>query len=127
LSVYRDVKERGRNIRGIIERYNKFVKPAFEDYIKPQRRFADIIIPHGSQNKIAINLVCTNLTKQLDIRNESLKNIKKSNYTFLSHDIFDSKSFVPEKVCLITDENLQINLKYILEDFLNETRPEYHK
>lgn len=127
------MKDRGRTIKSTIERYNKFVKPSFDEFIKPQKRFADIIIPNGSSNKIAIDLVCLNLKKQLEIKSKYLikDNVKSSQnnnkFNFLITDIFDSKSISTEKVVLITDPVNQQNLKVFLEDFLNQSRPEYLK
>lgn len=43
----RDITERGRDIEGVIKQYNKFVKPAFEQYIEPTVRLADIVVPRG--------------------------------------------------------------------------------
>ena len=111
---------------GIIERYNKFVKPAFEEYIKPQRKFADIIVPHGAHNIVAIELIKENLQNQLSKRINFDKKIKQ-NFEFFQHDIFDSKTFSNEKVKIINDSNLILNLKGILEDILNSTRPNYKR
>lgn len=44
----RDISERGREIEGVIKQYNKFVKPAFEQYIEPTMRLADIVVPRGA-------------------------------------------------------------------------------
>eukprot|EP00340_Litonotus_pictus_P004364 CAMPEP_0170518836 /NCGR_PEP_ID=MMETSP0209-20121228/4434_1 /TAXON_ID=665100 ORGANISM="Litonotus pictus, Strain P1" /NCGR_SAMPLE_ID=MMETSP0209 /ASSEMBLY_ACC=CAM_ASM_000301 /LENGTH=377 /DNA_ID=CAMNT_0010804539 /DNA_START=128 /DNA_END=1261 /DNA_ORIENTATION=- len=124
--IYRDVRERGRTLRSIIDRYNKFVKPAFEEYIRPQRKFADIIIPKGSENKVAIELVCTNLKSQLDKRLSLEANVH-STIKFIPHDIFDNRTFNPELVHIINDEHTQFNLKSILEDCVNKKRPQYNK
>lgn len=43
----RDISERGRDIEGVIKQYNKFVKPAFDQYIQPTMRVADIVVPWG--------------------------------------------------------------------------------
>ena len=43
--IQRDVAVRGRDVAGVIEQYTKFVKPAFDQYVAPSRKFADIIIP----------------------------------------------------------------------------------
>lgn len=43
----RDISQRGRDISGIIKQYNKFVKPAFEQYIEPTVQAADIVVPRG--------------------------------------------------------------------------------
>lgn len=44
----RDITERGRDIEGVIKQYNKFVKPAFEQYIEPTMRLADLVVPRGT-------------------------------------------------------------------------------
>jgi uridine kinase len=43
--VGRDTSDRGRNIASVLEQYTKFVKPAFDQFVAPSRRHADIIIP----------------------------------------------------------------------------------
>lgn len=43
----RDISQRGRDVSGIIKQYNKFVKPAFEQYIEPTVQVADIVVPRG--------------------------------------------------------------------------------
>lgn len=44
-SIQRDVSMRGRDVSGVIEQYTKSVKPAFDQYVAPSRKFADVIIP----------------------------------------------------------------------------------
>lgn len=55
--VKRDVHERGRTIDSILEQYEKFVKPSYYKYIMPQKQLADIIIPNGGENMIALNII----------------------------------------------------------------------
>ena len=43
--IQRDVAVRGRDVIGVIDQYTKFVKPAFDQYVAPSRKFADVIIP----------------------------------------------------------------------------------
>jgi uridine kinase len=52
--VTRDVEHRGRDIEGCIKQWFAFVKPNFERFVEPQRKKADIIVPRGIQNKVAI-------------------------------------------------------------------------
>mmetsp|Transcript_16809 Transcript_16809/g.14714 ORF Transcript_16809/g.14714 Transcript_16809/m.14714 type:complete len:80 (+) Transcript_16809:480-719(+) len=59
--VVRDVNERGRHVTGILYVYHKFVKPAFNDYIRPCSSHADIIVPGIGDNNVAINFVVDNL------------------------------------------------------------------
>ena len=44
-SIQRDVAVRGRDVGGVIEQYTRFVKPAFDQFVAPSRKYADIIIP----------------------------------------------------------------------------------
>uniref|UniRef100_A0A3Q3XBD6 Uridine-cytidine kinase n=1 Tax=Mola mola TaxID=94237 RepID=A0A3Q3XBD6_MOLML len=62
----RDITERGRDIEGIIKQYNKFVKPAFEQYIEPTMRLADIVVPRGGGNMVAIDLIVQHVHSQLE-------------------------------------------------------------
>lgn len=43
----RDISERGRDIEGVLKQYHTFVKPAFDQYIQPTMRLADIVVPRG--------------------------------------------------------------------------------
>uniref|UniRef100_A0A7N8XX53 Uridine-cytidine kinase n=1 Tax=Mastacembelus armatus TaxID=205130 RepID=A0A7N8XX53_9TELE len=62
----RDITERGRDIEGVIKQYNKFVKPAFEQYIEPTMRLADIVVPRGGGNMVAIDLIVQHIHSQLE-------------------------------------------------------------
>nr|XP_030863317.1 uridine-cytidine kinase-like 1 isoform X3 [Gorilla gorilla gorilla] len=64
----RDISERGRDIEGVIKQYNKFVKPSFDQYIQPTMRLADIVVPRGSGNTVAIDLIVQHVHSQLEER-----------------------------------------------------------
>eukprot|EP01119_Soliformovum_irregulare_P012321 TRINITY_DN318_c1_g2_i2.p1 TRINITY_DN318_c1_g2~~TRINITY_DN318_c1_g2_i2.p1 ORF type:complete len:349 (-),score=111.65 TRINITY_DN318_c1_g2_i2:434-1480(-) len=66
--IKRDVAERGRDLEGIISQYFKFVKPSFDDYIMPTMKFADIILPRGLENIVAINLIVDDIRDKLKKR-----------------------------------------------------------
>lgn len=68
-TVLRDVSERGRDVEGCIKQWFAFVKPNLEAYVEPQRKIADIIVPRGIENTVAISESCplpTYLTCSLD-------------------------------------------------------------
>ncbi|KAF6089734.1 uridine-cytidine kinase 1 like 1 [Phyllostomus discolor] len=69
----RDISERGRDIVGVIKQYNKFVKPAFDQYIQPTMRLADIVVPRGSGNAVAIDLIVQHVHSQLEERELSVR------------------------------------------------------
>ncbi|XP_067338013.1 uridine-cytidine kinase-like 1 isoform X2 [Channa argus] len=64
----RDISLRGRDIGGIIKQYNKFVKPAFEQYIEPTVQVADIVVPRGGENFVALDLIVQHVHSQLEKR-----------------------------------------------------------
>ncbi|CAK3923547.1 Uridine kinase [Lecanosticta acicola] len=64
--LLRDVRERGRDIEGCIKQWFSFVKPNFHKYVEPQRNVADIIVPRGIENKVAIEMVSDRIHKTLD-------------------------------------------------------------
>ena len=62
--IKRDVNSRGRSLTSVIEQYLKTVKPMYEKFIEPTRKYADIIVPRGGKNEIALNMILSNI-KQL--------------------------------------------------------------
>lgn len=53
----RDMEERGRSLESVVEQYRKTVRPMFLQFIEPSKQYADIIIPRGGKNRIAINML----------------------------------------------------------------------
>ena len=64
----RDIANRGRDIKDVLEQYNRHVKPAFDYYIAPSMAHADIIVPRGGENEVAINLIVQHVQTQMDSR-----------------------------------------------------------
>jgi len=64
----RDISQRGRDMKGVLEQYSRHVKPAFDYYIAPSMTHADIIVPRGGENEVAINLIVHHVQNQLDQR-----------------------------------------------------------
>lgn len=55
--IVRDMKERGRSLDSVIKQYTEVVKPMHYEFIEPTKRYADIIIPEGGYNKVAIDIM----------------------------------------------------------------------
>eukprot|EP00033_Pygsuia_biforma_P001869 GCRY01002089.1.p1 GENE.GCRY01002089.1~~GCRY01002089.1.p1 ORF type:complete len:227 (+),score=24.93 GCRY01002089.1:204-884(+) len=55
--ILRDMKNRGRPVKSILHQYETFVKPCYESYIAPMSNYADIVIPRGGKNNVAIDLI----------------------------------------------------------------------
>ncbi|EMF09415.1 uridine-cytidine kinase 2 [Sphaerulina musiva SO2202] len=64
--LLRDVRERDRDVEGCIKQWFNFVKPNFHKYVEPQRNVADLIVPRGIENKVAISMVCDRVHRTLD-------------------------------------------------------------
>ncbi|KAL0381811.1 UNVERIFIED_CONTAM: Uridine kinase-like protein 1, chloroplastic [Sesamum angustifolium] len=63
--IRRDTVERGRDINSVLEQYAKFVKPAFDDFILPSKKYADVVIPRGGDNHVAIDLIVQHIRTKL--------------------------------------------------------------
>jgi len=61
----RDIKERGRDLDEVLNRYQKTLKPMHQQFIEPTKNFADIIIPNDKYNTVAIDIVRTVINEKL--------------------------------------------------------------
>jgi uridine kinase len=64
--LFRDIKERGRTMDSVIEQYVNVVRPMHNQFIEPTKRYADIIIPEGGHNYVAIDLMVTKIQTILE-------------------------------------------------------------
>lgn len=64
--IRRDVRERGRSLESVINQYLDTVKPMHEAFVEPSKRYADIIIPEGGQNQVAVDMVIGRVQAHLD-------------------------------------------------------------
>ncbi len=65
--IQRDVTERGRTLESVIEQYNGTVRPMHLQFVDPSKRFADVIIPEGGHNEVAIDLLVTKIRSILQV------------------------------------------------------------
>ena len=63
--MVRDIAERGRTVETAIEHYCDTVKPMHLQFIEPSKRFADIIVPQGGHNKVAIDVISATVEKAM--------------------------------------------------------------
>ncbi|HOY72183.1 MAG TPA: uridine kinase [Tenuifilaceae bacterium] len=68
--IARDIVERGRSVNKVLDRYEKTVKPMHLQFIEPTKRYADIIVPQGGNNAVAISILASIIEKTL--RNHNL-------------------------------------------------------
>jgi uridine kinase len=65
--ITRDMMERGRSVQKVLDRYEKTVKPMHLQFIEPSKRYADIIVPQGGMNEVAISILLNTIEKQLNL------------------------------------------------------------
>jgi len=64
--IRRDILERGRSVDSVMEQYMATVKPMHLEFVEPSKHWADIIIPRGAENTVAIDMVVTKIKTMLD-------------------------------------------------------------
>jgi uridine kinase len=65
--IERDMMERGRDVKKVLDRYHETVKPMHLQFIEPSKRYADIIIPQGGMNEVAISILLNTIEKKLEL------------------------------------------------------------
>merc|ERR1719362_2104723 len=72
--VLRDIEERGRDLENVLFQYTNLVKPAFEEFCMPTKKHADVIIPRGADNTVAVELVAQHIQDIIYKRKIASKN-----------------------------------------------------
>ncbi|TCT27070.1 uridine kinase [Melghiribacillus thermohalophilus] len=70
--IMRDIKERGRSLESVIQQYIHVVRPMHLQFVEPTKRYADIIIPEGGENHVAIDLMTTKIKSILAERSTAM-------------------------------------------------------
>ena len=63
--IARDVNERGRTLESVLDQYQTTVKPMHELYVEPSKKFANIVVPEGGRNFVALDLILSRIQKHL--------------------------------------------------------------
>lgn len=64
--ILRDVCDRGRTMQSVIEQYTHTVKPMHEEFVEPSKKYADVIIPEGGFNSVAVSMLIQNIRSLID-------------------------------------------------------------
>ncbi len=67
--ITRDIVERGRDVQQTLDRYKKTVKPSHLQFIEPTKRYANLIVPQGGNNTVAINILKQHIEQNLNLTN----------------------------------------------------------
>ena len=74
--IRRDLEERGRSFQQVLEHYDSYVKPMHLQFIEPTKRYADIIVPQGGQNRVAIDILSSRIKTHINLDVHDGKNTK---------------------------------------------------
>ena len=66
--LLRDVKERGRTLDSVVNQYLVTVKPMHEAFVEPSKKYADIIVPQGGRNQVALDMLVEGIRRQVQMR-----------------------------------------------------------
>lgn len=64
--IKRDVNKRGRTLESVLTQYQQTVKPMHERYVEPSKRYADIIVPEGGKNLVALDMIMGRIRRHLE-------------------------------------------------------------
>jgi uridine kinase len=67
--IKRDILERGRSIDSVMNQYVRTVKPMHLEFVEPSKHWADIIVPRGSENLVAIDMLVTKIRSMMEEKN----------------------------------------------------------
>ena len=74
----RDIAERGRDLAGALQQYRTFVKPSFDQFIQPCMQYADLVMPRGATNVVAMDLIVRHVQAQMAARGHDLRRLLES-------------------------------------------------
>ena len=64
--IKRDVNKRGRTLESVLQQYQQTVKPMHEKYVEPSKRFADVVVPEGGKNLVALDMIMGRIQRHLN-------------------------------------------------------------
>ena len=64
--IKRDVNKRGRSLESVLQQYQQTVKPMHEQYVEPSKRYANIIVPEGGKNLVALDMIMGRIQRHLE-------------------------------------------------------------
>ena len=64
--ILRDVEERGRTLQSVLEQYQNTVKPMHEKYVEPSKKYANLVVPEGGRNFVALDMILYRIQRHLE-------------------------------------------------------------
>ena len=126
--ISRDISDRSRQIDTVLDRYLTFVKPAFDMYIKPTRKYADFVIPQDNFSSIPVEIISQHLTNTVLGDKQQTNRIDK-NKTYKIDDLkSQSYYYDPQISCLsiVKEEKDIIKFNKIINYIINREKTSYY-
>ena len=68
--IKRDVNKRGRSLESVLDQYQNTVKPMHEKYVEPSKKYADLVVPEGGKNFVALDMIMDRIQRHLNEKTE---------------------------------------------------------
>ena len=69
--IKRDVNKRGRTLESVLTQYQQTVKPMHERYVEPSKKYANLVVPEGGKNQVALSMIMNYIAKYMEENRES--------------------------------------------------------
>ena len=113
--IYRDIFDKNRELKDVIKKYHKYIKPSYNKYILPTMKYADIILQKVNKDTSAIKIIGEYLRMQL---NKMTKNEKYDLFSFM-YEIIDPKYQYYDGKILVENERIFVGfIKEVFQDFI---------
>jgi len=126
----RDISDRSRQIETVLDRYLTFVKPAFDTYIKPTRKYADFVIPQDNFSSLPVEIISQHLSNTLVDIKKNNEELNKNKECKLSEEECVSKKYFynPEISCLsVVKEEKEIRkFNKIIHHIIERTKTSFY-
>ena len=120
-TISKGIAQGKTNLLNIIQKFHKFVKPAYNTFISPTKKYADIILPNATGHQTAVQIITNYLKLSFD---KTLNNDKGNIFSFLN-EVVDPKYIFFQDNLIVKNEKPNTDfLKDVFKDFINNTQDE---
>ena len=126
--ISRDISDRSRQLDTVLDRYLTFVKPAFDMYIKPTRKYADFVIPQDNFSSIPVEIISQHLNNTVLGEKQQTNHIDKSKSYKIDDLKIKSYFYDPQISCLsvVKEEKDIIKFNKIINYIINREKTSYY-
>ena len=120
-TISKGIAQGKTNLLNIIQKFHKFVKPAYNTFISPTKKYADIILPNATGHQTAVQIITNYLKLSFD---KTLNNDKGNVFSFLNEVVDPKYIFFQDNLIVNNEKPITEFLKDVFKDFINNTQDE---